>query len=790
MADSPQTKMYSWKEILPRMEEIRNEAMNQFIAAWKTAKASRTQDFAWHETMGYVIVKRDDAARRAVLSTRAPELLKEIGCTFDPCSVTTHPQAPSRRDRAAGPLSPAEEAQKTGWRPAHARFALRCEPPYLRPFSLEQLAIELPECLRARRRILKEKLSPDEMLLSISQFPLLGSGTYVENQGAPNGSLLRSHVLSDVCLNPVAPFTLEIGGICDRRGTVPYTGVAVFRDTETKWPFTDDEMPPDPFKGGFPADCMPPGRDGGRDSACSISSTAPVASGSGGSNGATADPAPHGVSPVAQPQLLLDLSQLSLRPSPDSMPTSIEHPVLVGPPTNKNCLLLDSPLFGIGSGGVLRVTLCAADLDEARLLYDHLAPISAIMTALTAATPVVRGHLVDRDSYWDVLCNTVDDRTARERGLIPMTPAKHVIPKSRYGSIDAYLGPEDPSTDQAWSELFNDREYIYNRETYWRTTEECRMDLCLSTHVARLLSRDIHYASERMLSGRRGSHEANATNGPNGTRRTRRHDGQEHFKRFMGCVRQNVCLYPPNTRTGSGWEVEFMSLETQLTDAENAAFITFIVLLSRVIISYRLNMYLPISLMDENMARAQKVDAAKSQRFFFRRDLFGGRDGKSTGSGRITLRDSSGNPRGTINTVNTVHMVQYEPSVTMRGRYGSSYCGSARPEHAEYVELTIDEIINGSKEYGVPGILTIILSYLPTLRLEYDVEQALRRQLLLIKRRASGKLCTLASWMRNYIRSHPEYRRDSVVSQSINYDMLRTMNDIEEGKVTAPELLG
>ncbi|KAJ2629170.1 glutamate--cysteine ligase [Coemansia sp. RSA 1287] len=76
------------------------------------------------------------------------------------------------------------------------------------------------------------------------------------------------------------------------------------------------------------------------------------------------------------------------------------------------------------------------------------------------------------------------------------------------------------------------------------------------------------------------------------------------------------------------------------------------------------------------------------------------------------------------------------------------------------------------------------------MRLEYDVEQALRRQLLLVKRRASGKLCTLATWMRNFVRTHPEYQNDSVVSQSINYDMLRAMNDIEEGRVAAPELLG
>ncbi|KAJ2343638.1 glutamate--cysteine ligase, partial [Coemansia sp. RSA 2673] len=71
----------------------------------------------------------------------------------------------------------------------------------------------------------------------------------------------------------------------------------------------------------------------------------------------------------------------------------------------------------------------------------------------------------------------------------------------------------------------------------------------------------------------------------------------------------------------------------------------------------------------------------------------------------------------------------------------------------------------------------------------YQAENELRRQLVLIRRRASGKLCTLATWMRNFVEKHPDYRHDSVVSPEVNYDMLRTLNDIEERRVAAPELL-
>jgi glutamate--cysteine ligase catalytic subunit len=44
-----------------------------------------------------------------------------------------------------------------------------------------------------------------------------------------------------------------------------------------------------------------------------------------------------------------------------------------------------------------------------------------------------------------------------------------------------------------------------------------------------------------------------------------------------------------------GWRVEFRSMEVQLTDFENAAFSIFIVLLSRAILTFGLNFYIPIS---------------------------------------------------------------------------------------------------------------------------------------------------------------------------------------------------
>lgn len=78
---------------------------------------------------------------------------------------------------------------------------------------------------------------------------------------------------------------------------------------------------------------------------------------------------------------------------------------------------------------------------------------------------------------------------------------------------------------------------------------------------------------------------------------------------------------PPPPYSSIGWRVEFRPCEVQITDFENAAIVCFIVLLTRVILSYKLNLLIPISKVDQNMAKAQKRNAVKNEKFWFRKDI-------------------------------------------------------------------------------------------------------------------------------------------------------------------------
>lgn len=170
---------------------------------------------------------------------------------------------------------------------------------------------------------------------------------------------------------------------------------------------------------------------------------------------------------------------------------------------------------------------------------------------------------------------------------------------------------------------------------------------------------------------------------------------------------------PPNSQIG--WRVEFRPCELQLTDFENAAIVCFIVLLTRVILSFNLNFLIPISCVDENMQTAQKRNACLDGKFWFRRNV-------------------------------------------MQKKEEEGCCDKAEEEQTcPDCELwTINEIINGKDSF--PGLVPLINTYLSSMEVDADTHCSIQQYLRLIQRRASGELLTTASWIRKQVINHPEYK--------------------------------
>ena len=230
----------------------------------------------------------------------------------------------------------------------------------------------------------------------------------------------------------------------------------------------------------------------------------------------------------------------------------------------------------------------------------------------------------------------------------------------------------------------------------------------------------------------------------------------DHFENLQSTNWQHMRFKPPPHDKDTGWRVEFRPMEIQITDFENAAFSIFIVLITRAILSFDLNFYIPIPLTTANMESAHVRDAVLEQQFHFRNDPLPARPVKANGT--------SGN-------TSPAYLPSRPPTPT----------GSVEDEHSL---MTIDDIINGQPGEGFPGLVPLVESYLNSVNVDVETKCGLARYLDLIRKRASGQLWTGAKWIRHFVRSHPDYKKDSVVSESINYDLIKAVENItkNEGK--------
>jgi len=349
------------------------------------------------------------------------------------------------------------------------------------------------------------------------------------------------------------------------------------------------------------------------------------------------------------------------------------------------------------------VTFQGSSIKEALHLYDQLIPLTPVMLALSAASPIFRGILADVDTRWAVIGASVDCRTQQEQGNEPLTTDRFRIPKSRYASVSSYLTRENQN--------FNDIELVIDQKAE-KFLLDADMDPILARHYAHLWIRDpmTLWKDGVELDDERQS---------------------DHFENLQSTNWQTLRFKPPPPNSPIGWRVEFRPMEIQFTEFENAAYSIFIVLVTRVMLSYNLNLTVPISLVEENMKRAEKRDAVHSQKFHFR-----------------------------------INPDEDEPIIK---------------------ELTIDQIINGGS--GFPGLVPFIERFLQDTATEIETSCQIKTYIQIIADRASGKLMTTSSWIRHFVTTHKKYESDSLVPDVIVADLTREIDSFVHGTTKNPLLL-
>lgn len=405
-----------------------------------------------------------------------------------------------------------------------------------------------------------------------------------------------------------------------------------------------------------------------------------------------------------------------------------------------DCIYMDAMAFGMGSC-CLQITFQAKNIEEGRKMYDQLSPLGPILLALTAATPIYKGFLADTDVRWNQISRAVDDRTPEELGEKPLEHDRWRLPKSRYASNSTYI-----SQDRRLRPEYLDPDLVVDEELKARLVDG-GMDDLLASHFAHLFIRDpiVVFAEDLQKLDLEKS---------------------DHFENLQSTNWQHMRFKPPPPGNDTGWRVEVRPMEIQITDFENAAFAVFVVLITRAILSFDLNFYLPIPRTTENMETAHRRDAVLNDKFYFRRNPLPPQQPKVNGT-------SSGT---------STPQLQYSRPSTPTG-----------PVEDEYELMTVDEIINGKLDDGFPGLIPLVESYLDSVNVDVETRCELAQYLELIKGRANGSLWTAAKWIRHYVAEHKEYKRDSVVTDGVVYDLVKAAErvTVHEGRDGyAKEMLG
>jgi glutamate--cysteine ligase catalytic subunit len=320
--------------------------------------------------------------------------------------------------------------------------------------------------------------------------------------------------------------------------------------------------------------------------------------------------------------------------------------------------------------------------------------------------------------------------------LEPLFNDRWRIPKSRYASNSTYI-----SKDSRLRPEYLDADLVVDEDIKQKLIAG-GMDSLLATHFAHLFIRDpiVIFAEDLQ--------ELDLSK-------------SDHFENLQSTNWQHMRFKPPPSGSDIGWRVEFRPMEIQMTDFENAAFSIFLVLITRAILSFDLNFYVPIARVTENMETAHKRDAVLDEKFWFRKDPF--------------LRKSSpAKVNGTQSPASRSTPVSRPVSRPTTPPLG--------PVEDEYELMTVDEIINGQRpgqgSAEFPGLIPLVESYLNSLNVDVETRCELARYLDLIRMRADGRLWSGAKWMRNFVRKHPDYAMDSAVSDGIQYDLIKAVEQI------------
>lgn len=393
---------------------------------------------------------------------------------------------------------------------------------------------------------------------------------------------------------------------------------------------------------------------------------------------------------------------------------------------------MDSMAFGMGCCST-QVTVGACSLNAATLLYDNLIPFTPIFLVMSSACPIFKGKITDYDNRWNIISESVDDRTEDERNI----NSKNYIEKSRYGPVYSYI------SDSKYSYDFNNdyKKFPINKDYYNKLIEN-GISPKLSEHFCNLLVRDpLVIFSEKINIDDKSD--------------------MSHFENINSTNWNALRFKLPRSSDGDTcFKIEIRTLDIQISPYENTSMICMILLTYALILcSNEINFIIPISKVDENFKRAYKKDAINKEKFWWRIDCF--KDEK-------------------LLEINCTNCVRF------RKEFKRDENLTYEKDQNNIKELTINEIFNGCEKYNYPGL---IVYYKKIMNFMFKTNK-MNNYVDFIEKRAKGEIWTDAKYIRNFVLNHKKYNKDSIVTEEINYDLIKHILLIQNGEIKPKEIFG
>ena len=204
----------SWEQSKVYHDYIKKHGIIQFLNIYRAASSRENDIFLWGDEVEHMLVTVDPTTNRARLSLRAPEILDQLDSL-----LASQP-----------PTSPPINAHFV---PEYGRHMVEATP--ARPYGGYTSDLRMVEPnMRLRRRMIQALLHPNEYIMTLTSFPLMGAGHHTEPPCVPYGPIAQSVYISDSIIGPHPRFATLSRNIRIRRGSKVCIRVPLYQDVNTR----------------------------------------------------------------------------------------------------------------------------------------------------------------------------------------------------------------------------------------------------------------------------------------------------------------------------------------------------------------------------------------------------------------------------------------------------------------------------------------------------------------------------------------------------------------------------